>query len=862
MNSAMLTRPPLAGTDPRVRDIVSPSLANSFRIRAVADRLAFHVQPGYHSDPVEFFNLCLSLSRGIDFSLANNEVPVKAQDLPKLLKQICQQKNKHLLQAAIMVLMISVKHACNQKWFHPEDSEDLLTIFDEMVKSYRSIVDVDVGSSHYQSTISTIMERFYPKLKMGQILASLEIKPGYGVFATDFHITKNTTYSLQDKIWLFVAQIDNIETSACIITPQKVSFLLNGKGVDKRTNVSMDPGPQMPTIVTGMLKYGTNLLQVIGEFNGHYLILVAFMSHKSLPENPVLPDYVQPAVTSFDSDSDIIEGPSQISLNCPISFTRLKTPVKGRSCKHYQCFDFDNFVKINSRRPSWRCPHCNQDVCYADICLDRHMVEVLKSVGDNVSEVVISADGSWKAVYKDDNDVDKMQNDAHNSGKEPAEPKESTCSPGNLPNVLDLTNDDDDLEMLDAGETNDRKPDPADLQSQSTTPILTSLSMNSAVVNRDVAAQVEDNFWCEVQVAFGGLDTPIDAGDFVHPVLTDAISPTTSQEAVDHGITLPSNSTVQNQFSAPNNFQMLQSNYLNSAVNEHGRLQQRPRHVNRNPVAVQALPAQSQTLGPQQRSRANLSPGSSTVAPHVSVSSPANHFSPMLSDTERQQLFSRPTMNLPQLVGATVTVSQHHSATQSRTPQMPNASAPSQRPNPYNTSSFSNGFASAPSQRPNPYNTSSFLNGFQNEHLQQALYPRSQSIGQSSSAVHSSRSQIPLGGLRSGIGQAAGTPANGQPARDMNAGWVARQPAPLPIQNQTPREQGGNVRGPLQSTSRPDGSFNLQSESDWRPTGRMRGSLANRPYSDAVRQLIIEPTQSVQSARPLGPQSGQPFLSK
>ncbi|KAK4262817.1 hypothetical protein QN277_028325 [Acacia crassicarpa] len=842
MNSTMLTRPPLAGTDPRLRDIVPPSLANSFRIRAVADRLAFHVQPGHHDDPVEFFNLCLSLSRGIDFSLANNEVPVKAQDLPKLLKQICEQKNQHFLQAAIMVLMISVKHACNQEWFHPEDREDLLTIFDKMVKSYRSIVDADVGSSHYESTISTIMERFYPKLKMGQILASLEIKPGYGVFATDFHIAKNTTYSPQDKIWLFVAEIDNIETSACIITPQQVSFLLNGKGVDQRTNVLMDPGPQMPTIVTGMLKYGTNLLQVIGQFNGHYLILVACMSHKSLPENPVLPDYDQPAVTSFDSDSDIIEGPSQISLNCPISFTRLKTPVKGRSCKHYQCFDFDNFVKINSRRPSWRCPHCNQYVCYADICIDRHMVEVLKSVGDNVSEVVISADGSWKAVYKDDNDVgkmqndvDKMQHDAQNSGKEPAEPKESSCSPGNLPNVLDLTNDGDHLERLDAGETNDRKPHPADLQCQSTTPILTSIGMNSAGVNRDVAAQVEDDFWPGVQVAFGGLDTPIVAGNFVHPVLTDIISQTTSQEAVDHGSTLPSNSTVQNQFSAPNNFQMLQSNYLNSAVNEHGRLQQRPGHVNRNPVAVQALPAQSLALGSQQRSRANLSPSSSTVAPHVSVSSPANRFSPVLSDTERQQLFSRPTMNLPQLVGVTVSVSQHHSATQSRAPHMPNASAPS--------------------QRPNPYNTSSFLNGFQNAHLQQALNPRSQSIGQSSSAVHSSRSQIPLGSIRSGInGQAGGTPANGQPARDMNAGRVARQPAPLPIQNQTPREQGGNVIGPSQSTSRPDGSFNLQSESDWRPTGRMRGSLANRPYSDAVRQLIIEPTQSVQSARPLGPQ--------
>jgi hypothetical protein len=40
-----------------------------------------------------------------------------------------------------------------------------------------------------------------------------------------------------------------------------------------------------------------------------------------------------------------------------------------------QCFDFDNFIKINLKRPSWRCPHCNQPVCYTEIRLDRNMIE-------------------------------------------------------------------------------------------------------------------------------------------------------------------------------------------------------------------------------------------------------------------------------------------------------------------------------------------------------------------------------------------------------------------------------------------------------------------------------------------------------
>lgn len=79
--------------------------------------------------------------------------------------------------------------------------------------------------------------------------------------------------------------------------------------------------------MTSILKYGTNLLQAIGQFNGklehksflstvwyssssnrnshhclgHYVIVVAFMSVISSSETPVLHDYVKPAVAAVDS---------------------------------------------------------------------------------------------------------------------------------------------------------------------------------------------------------------------------------------------------------------------------------------------------------------------------------------------------------------------------------------------------------------------------------------------------------------------------------------------------------------------------------------------------------------------------------
>ncbi|TKY70979.1 E3 SUMO-protein ligase pli1 [Spatholobus suberectus] len=825
----------------------SPSAVNMFRINKVADRLAWLAQPGNRGDhPYEFYNLCLSLSRGIDYALANGETPAKAHELPVLMKQIFQLKNDELSQAATMVLMISLKNACEIGWFQTKESEELLTIANEIGKVYGSAGSINAGPSSCSSAILTIMEKFYPKRKIGPILASIDVKPGYGAFAVDFHITKNKV--LKDKIYLLVAQTDNIETSACLISPQQVNFLLNGKGVVNRTNVQMDPGPQMPTNVTGMLKFGTNLLQAVGQFNGHYVVLVAYMSVTPLPELLVLQDYLQPAVTSVDSDSDIIEGASQISLNCPISFTRIKTPVKGHSCKHFQCFDFDNFINMNSKRPSWRCPHCNQYVCYADIRRDRNMVEILKNVGENITEVIVLGDGSWKAVLEKDHDVDKMPNKAPNCEKEKSEPQESTRSP----TTVDLTKDDDRLETLDSCEIADRKPFQASVHSQFVTPSSASLGMNSAGVNQNVAAQIEDAFWSGVCLPRGRSETPT-VGVSELPVLPDTVSPAFNPESA--GCDNNPAVAMHNQFSAPNNLQM-QLNHMNS-VNEYGRSSSVPR-INRTPVAVQALPVQSRALGPQQNSITNLNnsllPSNSSATPHISLSNPTSvdTFNAILSDTERQQHFSR-SPNLPQVSGVNSPAFQHHTATQNRVPLM-NTSAPTQLQNPYRPGSLSE---------------------MRNPHLQQALNPRPPPMRSSNTQW----SQIQQGVPQSGILQAAMATANNPQARVMGAALAARQgssqgrmiptagatthshqargmvPTPparqslsVSVQNQsTVAEQRGKT---AESVSRPEELFSLQSEQNWVPTGRMRGSLdLSQQYDDSITQQIIAPTQGPQPVR-------------
>ncbi|XP_039055996.1 E4 SUMO-protein ligase PIAL2 isoform X2 [Hibiscus syriacus] len=794
---------------------LSASVVNSFRVAAVAGRLATHTQSGRQPQSTEFFSLCLSLARGIDYAIANNEVPAKAQELPILLKQICQHRNDLFLQAAIMVLMISVKNACKMSWFSDRETQELLSLANEVGSCFCTPGDIINGLDCSLSTVLEIMSRFYPLMKMGQILASLEAQPGYGAFVVDFHISKNISHSPHEKIRLFVAQKDNIETSACIISPQQVNFLLNGKGVERRTNVLMDMGPQLPTNVTAMLKYGTNLLQAVGQFCGHYVILIAFMSMESSPDASTLPDYVPSGDVAPGSDSDLIEGPSRISLKCPISRTRIRTPVKGHACKHLQCFDFKNYVDINSRRPSWRCPHCNQHVCYTNIHIDQNIAKVLKEVAEDVSDVIISADGSWKAVMQnDDDDVDELQDKILNCEKDGSEQQESATG---VPIVLDLTQSDTEVDAMETIEIEDTKPPVANLQSLSAAPNLTTTPelVNAAGTNQNIVSNMEDNFWSALYSSLvPGTSTRIDTqvggrsestpNITVASVFSDAISPVPNQADACSNAN-PTTPVVQNQIAAAN-LPLQPSQLMNTMPNhEHGNLHNMiPRHVSRTPIAVQALPAIPQTQTPTPHRLRNsintMNTNSSLRTPHQSKNQQERTFVPGQS---------------VQQVGV-----------------------------------------AAPSQLQGSYRA---LGEFQNPHLQQSLntrmsQPRSPSPGLIRSPSPLLRAQAQQGAAQVGIHYAAGN-VSSIPTR-FRATQMAGQPrpaAPYPGNVDGSRiaavDQRLNMGGSASAaTSRADTSADLGSDQNWQPTGRMRGSLAGRAYSEALTHMMIQPTQSTQAA--------------
>ncbi|GKV23188.1 hypothetical protein SLEP1_g32949 [Rubroshorea leprosula] len=86
--------------------------------------------------------------RGIDYGVANNDIPEKAEDLPLLFKQICQPKSDSLLQAAIMVLMLSVKNACKVGWFSDRETNELLKLANDVGSCFCSPGGINIGPSN------------------------------------------------------------------------------------------------------------------------------------------------------------------------------------------------------------------------------------------------------------------------------------------------------------------------------------------------------------------------------------------------------------------------------------------------------------------------------------------------------------------------------------------------------------------------------------------------------------------------------------------------------------------------------------------------------------------------------------------
>ncbi|XP_028757039.1 E3 SUMO-protein ligase SIZ1-like [Neltuma alba] len=113
------------------------------------------------------------------------------------------------------------------------------------------------------------------------------------------------------------------------------------------------------------------------------------------------------ATDNADSDSDleVVSDTFSINLRCPMSGSRMKVAGRFKPCVHMGCFDLEVFVEMNQRSRKWQCPICLKNYTLENIIIDPYFNRItsqMEKCGEDVTEVEVKPDGSWRVKAKSD----------------------------------------------------------------------------------------------------------------------------------------------------------------------------------------------------------------------------------------------------------------------------------------------------------------------------------------------------------------------------------------------------------------------------------------------------------------------------
>eukprot|EP01112_Ceratiomyxa_fruticulosa_P009116 TRINITY_DN2378_c0_g2_i9.p1 TRINITY_DN2378_c0_g2~~TRINITY_DN2378_c0_g2_i9.p1 ORF type:complete len:568 (-),score=98.67 TRINITY_DN2378_c0_g2_i9:978-2681(-) len=169
--------------------------------------------------------------------------------------------------------------------------------------------------------------------------------------------------------------------------------------------------PDKPLDITPYLRHGKNSVDIITSSTiGKVLVaqLMNVVSVDNLIPRVKLTDHdvsYRKVLSSFGRgpststsifvEDEIVQTSSTISLVCPLVKTRVKIPVRGETCKHIQFFDLRNYLAMNMRVSSWRCPCCSSRVEFKDLVVDSYFSNLIDKIGEGISEVTLDPEGNW-----------------------------------------------------------------------------------------------------------------------------------------------------------------------------------------------------------------------------------------------------------------------------------------------------------------------------------------------------------------------------------------------------------------------------------------------------------------------------------
>lgn len=202
-------------------------------------------------------------------------------------------------------------------------------------------------------------------------------------------------------------------------------------------------GTAKPADLTPYLKPSPqqNVLEVVYAFTKSEYCIYCYIVEIVTPEHllqEVLkkPKIIKAATLAYikrclsEEGDDLITTSTVMSLQCPVSYTRMKYPVKSIMCNHLQCYDALWYIYSQLQVPTWQCPVCQIDIKLTDLAICEYVDEILKKSDEDVEQVELSTDGSWESLVE-----------------ESSRPKESSSKPAETVVKKEHNDEDDDNDL-------------------------------------------------------------------------------------------------------------------------------------------------------------------------------------------------------------------------------------------------------------------------------------------------------------------------------------------------------------------------------------------------------------------------------
>lgn len=178
----------------------------------------------------------------------------------------------------------------------------------------------------------------------------------------------------------------------------------NLRAIKKKSGGPVNPA-DITDLVRKQLTYENRITVTYGHTNQKYSTMVYLIRKNSIDGlvAKIRSGSLIPKATTIASirrnqeDSDIQATSWDLPLKDPATGMRIKLPVKTPACTHVQCFDAEGFFMLQEQSPQMHCPTCSKPIRdLKDLAVDEYMADILKNVHDNVDQIIINPDGSWK----------------------------------------------------------------------------------------------------------------------------------------------------------------------------------------------------------------------------------------------------------------------------------------------------------------------------------------------------------------------------------------------------------------------------------------------------------------------------------